>query len=97
MATILMAVTAGALLLIERVRYRDIGEFPTVGRETRKRRATSAWGQPASTSRTSSRRVAGVRRALRCATRGPSYRWCLQHTQQQAGPLTCNNLRRRYS
>ena len=27
MATILMAVTAGALLLIERVRYRDIGEF----------------------------------------------------------------------
>ena len=38
-----------------------------------------------------------VNRALRCATRGPSYRRCLQHTQQQAGPLTCNNLRRSYS
>ena len=44
----------------------------TVGRETRKRRATSAWDQPASTSRTSSSRVAGVRRALGCATSGSS-------------------------
>ena len=46
--------------------------FATVGREIRKRHATSVWDQPASTSRTSSSRVTGVRRALRCATRGSS-------------------------
>ena len=39
--------------------------FATVCRETWNWRATSACGQPAETSRTSHRRVFGVRRALR--------------------------------
>ena len=58
-------------------------------RETRKRRATSAWGQPAATSRTSSSRVSGVSRALRWAMRVSSPRYCRAvYTQQRARPLT---------
>ena len=62
----------------------------TVWRETRKWRATSAWGQPASTSRTSSSRVSGVSRALRLAMRVSSPRYCRAVTHSSGrGPSSC--------
>ena len=60
--------------------------FVTVARETRNCRATSAWRQPALTSCTSSQRVTGVSRALRCAMRDLSA-IDVHYTQQRTRDL----------